>query len=87
MFLRSALRLARWLGAFTASQAAAYLGMPQEEAERRLDKLVEGGALRAVVIGGVKFYYRDPQEAAEVILESVDISALPREEREKLMRL
>lgn len=87
MFLRSALELARKLGAFTAAQAASYLGTSLEEVKRRLDKLVEGGALRAVVIAGVKFYYRDPQTAAEVILDSVDISTLPREEREKLMRL
>jgi hypothetical protein len=38
-------------------------------------------------VAGVRFYYRDPVEAADVILGSVDLSVLPRVEREKLMRL
>jgi transcriptional regulator, ArsR family len=87
VFLREVLQLARKAGAFTAAQAAAYLGMPLEEARRRLDKAVEGGALRAVDVAGMRFYYRDPVEAADVILSSLDLSALSREEREKLMRL
>ena len=46
-----------------------------------------GGLLKAVDVAGVRFYYRDPVEAADVILGSVDLSILPRAEREKLMRL
>lgn len=87
MFLRRVLYMARRFGAFTAAQAAVYLGIPAEEAARRLDKAVEGGALKAVDVAGVRFYYRDPVEAADVILGSVDVASLPREEREKLMRL
>jgi len=72
---------------FTAAQAAVYLGIPAEEAARRLDKAVESGALKAVDVAGVRFYYRDPVEAADVILGSVDVASLPREERGKPMRL
>ena len=43
--------------------------------------------MKAVDVAGVRFYYRDPVEAADVILGSVDVASLPREEREKLMRL
>jgi len=64
-----------------------YLGLPLDEAARRLDKAVEGGLLKTVDVAGVRFYYRDPVEAADVILGSVDLSVLPRAEREKLMRL
>jgi hypothetical protein len=85
MSLREALQLARWLGAFTAT--AVRLGLPLDETARRLDKAVEGGLLKAVDVAGVRFYYRDPVEAADVILGSVDLSVLPRAEREKLMRL
>ncbi len=87
VFLRRVLYMARRFGAFTAAQAAVYLGLPLEEVKRRLDRAVEGGALRAVDIAGVRFYYRDPVEAAEVILGSVDVAALLRDERERLMRL
>jgi len=87
MFLRKVLQMARRFGAFTAAQAAVYLGLPLDEAARRLEKAVEGGLLKAVDVAGVRFYYRDPVEAADVILGSVDLSVLPRAEREKLMRL
>ncbi|AKT35627.1 transcriptional regulator, ArsR family [Pyrobaculum sp. WP30] len=87
MFLREVLQMARRFGAFTAAQAAVHLGLPLDEAARRLDKAVEGGLLKAVDVAGVRFYYRDPEEAADVILGSVDLSVLPRVEREKLMRL
>jgi len=43
--------------------------------------------LKAVDVAGVRFYYRDPVEAADVILGSVDVASLPREERGKPMRL
>jgi hypothetical protein len=79
--------MARRFGAFMAAQAAVHLGLPLDEAARLLDKAVEGGLLKAVDVAGVRFYYRDPVEAADVILGSVDLSVLPRAEREKLMRL
>ena len=87
MFLREVLQMAQRFGAFTAAQAAVNLGLPLDEAARRLDKAVEGGLLKAVDVAGVRFYYRDPVEAADVILGSVDLGVLPRAEREKLMRL
>ena len=87
MFLREVLHMARRYGAFTAAQAAVHLGLPLDEATRRLDKAVEGGLLKAIDVAGVRFYYRDPVEAADVILSSVDLSVLPQAEREKLMRL
>jgi hypothetical protein len=83
--LREVLQMARMFGAFTAAQAAVHLGLPLDEAARRLDKAVEEGLLKAVDVAGVS--YRDPVEAADVILGSVDLSVLPRAEREKLMRL
>ena len=87
MFLREVLQMARMFGAFTAAQVAVHLGLPLDETARRLDKAVEGRLLKAVDVAGVRFYYRDPVEAADVILGSVDLSVLPRAEREKLMRL
>jgi len=87
MFLREVLHMARRYGAFTAAQAAVHQGLPLDETARRLDKAVEGGLLKAADVAGVRFYYRDPVEAADVILGSVDLSVLPRAEREKLMRL
>ncbi|MGC8994760.1 MAG: Fis family transcriptional regulator [Pyrobaculum sp.] len=87
MHLREALRLARELGAFTAAQAAYALGMPLAEARERLERFVYNGLLKAVDVAGVRFYYRDPVEAAEVILSSVDMAALPREERRRLANL
>ncbi len=84
MFLRI-LQMAWRFGAFTAAQAAVRLGLPLDEAARRLDKAVEGRHLKAVDVAGVS--YRDPVEAADVILGSVDLSVLSRAEREKLMRL
>jgi hypothetical protein len=82
MFL-NVLQMAQRFGAFTAAQAAVHLGLPLDETTRRLDKAMEGGLLKAVT--GVS--YRDPVEAADVILGFVDLSVLPRAEREKLMRL
>ncbi|MFZ8840723.1 MAG: Fis family transcriptional regulator [Pyrobaculum sp.] len=87
MFPREVLQMARRFGAFTAAQAAVHLGLPLDEVMRQLEKAVEGGLLKAIDVAGVRFYYRDPVEAADVILGSVDLSALPRAEREKLMRL
>ena len=87
MHIREALRLAREFGAFTAAQAAYILGMPVAEARERLERFVYNGLLKAVDVAGVRFYYRDPVEAAEVILSSVDIAALPREERRRLANL
>ncbi len=69
-------------GAFTAAQAAEHLGLPLDEVARRLDKAMEGLAVDVVDVS-----YRDPVEAADVILGSVDLSVLSRAEREKLMRL
>ncbi|MCC6035638.1 MAG: hypothetical protein LM559_01125 [Pyrobaculum sp.] len=37
MFLREVLQMAQRFGAFTAAQAAVYLGLPLDEAARRLD--------------------------------------------------
>jgi hypothetical protein len=85
MLLRKVLQMAQRFGAFTAAQAAVHLGLPLDEAARRLNKAMEEGLLRAVDVAGVS--YRDPVEAADVILGSVDLSVLPRAEREKLMRL
>ncbi len=85
MFLREVLQMAQRFGAFTAAQAAVHLGLPLDEVARRLEKAVEGGLLKAVDVADVS--YRDPVEAADVILGSVDLSVLPRVEREKLMRL
>jgi len=87
VFLREVLQMARRFGAFTAAQAAVHLGLPLDEAARRLEKAVEGGLLKAVDVTGVRFYYRDPVEATDVILGSMDLSVLPRAERKKLMRL
>lgn len=87
MLIRHVLKMARSLGAFTEGQAAFYLKMPPGEAREKLDKLVSNGFLKAVDIAGVRFYYRDPVEAAEVILSSIDVSVLPPEERKKLSRL
>jgi len=39
---REVLQMARRFRAFTAAQAAEHLGMPLDEATRRLDKAVEG---------------------------------------------
>ncbi len=83
MFLREVLQMARRFGAFTAAQAAVHLGLPLDEVARRLEKAVEGGLLKAVDVAGVS--YRDPVEAADVILGFVDLSVLPRAEREKLI--
>jgi hypothetical protein len=83
MFLRKDLQMAQRFGAFTAAQAAVNLGLPLDETTRRLDKAVEGGLLKAVDVAGVS--YRDPVETADVILGSVDLSVLPRAEREKLI--
>lgn len=85
--MRSVLRLARSYGAFTAGQAAHVMEMPLQEAVKVLERFVRNGLLKAVDIAGVRFYYRDPVDAAEAILGSVDLSALPYEERAKLSRL
>jgi hypothetical protein len=82
MFL-NVLQMAQGFGAFTVAQAAVHLGLPLDETTRRLDKAMEGGLLKAVA----DVSYRDPVEAADVILGFVDLSVLPRAEREKLMRL
>jgi aryl-alcohol dehydrogenase-like predicted oxidoreductase len=50
---------------------AHYFGMPVEETRRLLDELVEKGKLRAVEIAGLKFYFVNPKEVAEVILGSI----------------
>jgi hypothetical protein len=83
MFLRKVLQMTQRFGAFTAAQAAVHLGLPLDETTRRLDKAVEGRLLKAVDVAGVS--YRDPVEAADVILGSVDLSVLPHAEREKLI--
>jgi hypothetical protein len=59
------------VGAVLAEQVVHYFGMPVEEARRLLDELVKKGELRAVEIAGLKFYFADPKEAAEVILGSI----------------
>ncbi len=82
MFLREVLQMARIFGAFTAAQVALHLGLPLDEVARRLDKAVEGFAVDVADVS-----YRDPVEAANVILGSADLSVLPRAEGEKLMRL
>ncbi len=68
---RGVLKFVRKVGAVLAEQVAHYFGMPVEEARRLLDELVEKGELRAVEIAGLKFYFVDPKEAAEVILGSI----------------
>jgi hypothetical protein len=68
---RGVVKFVRKVGAVLAEQVAHYFGMPVEEARRLLDELVEKGELRAVEIAGLKFYFVDPKEAAEVILGSV----------------
>jgi transcriptional regulator, ArsR family len=68
---RGVLKFVRKVGAVLAEQVAHYFGMPVEEARRLLDELVERGELRAVEIAGLKFYFVDPKEAAEVILGSI----------------
>jgi hypothetical protein len=83
MFLREVLQMAQRFGAFTAAQAVVHLGLPLDEVARRLDKAVEGGLLKAVDVAGVS--YRDPVEAADVILDPVDLSVLQRAKRKKLM--
>jgi hypothetical protein len=75
--------MAQRFGAFTAAQAAVHLGLPLDEVARRLEKAVEGGLLKAVDVAGVS--YRDPVEAADVILDPVDLSVLQRAKRKKLM--
>jgi hypothetical protein len=65
------LKFVRKVGAVLAEQVAHYFGIPVEEARRLLDELVERGELRAVEIAGLKFYFVDPKEAAEVILGSI----------------
>jgi hypothetical protein len=87
VLLREVLQMARRFGAFTAAQAAVRLRLPLDEVARRLEKATEGGLLKAADVAGVRIYYRDPVEVADVILGSVDLSVLPRAEREKLMRL
>ncbi len=42
---------------------------------------------RGLAVDVADVSYRDPVEAADVILGSVDLSVLSRAEREKLMRL
>jgi len=64
-------KFVRKVGAVLAEQVAHYFRMPVEEARRLLDELVEKGELRAVEIAGLKFYFVDPQGAAEVILGSI----------------
>jgi DeoR/GlpR family transcriptional regulator of sugar metabolism len=68
---RSILKFVRRVGAVLAEQVAHYFVMPVEEARRLLDELVEKGELRAVEIAGLKFYFVDPKEVAEVILGSI----------------
>ncbi len=68
---RGVLMFVRKLGPVLPEQAAHYFGMPAEEARRHLDELVEKGELRTVEIAGMKFYFVDPKEAAEVILGSI----------------
>jgi hypothetical protein len=68
---RGVVKFVRKVGAVLAEQVAHYFGMPVEEARRLLDELVERGELRAVEIAGLKFYFVDPKEAAEVILGSI----------------
>ena len=68
---RAVLKLVRRVGAVMAEQVAHYFSVPVEEARRFLDELVERGELRAVEIAGLKFYFVDPKEAAEVVLGSI----------------
>lgn len=68
---RGVVKFVRRVGAVLAEQVAHYFGMPVEETRRLLDELVEKGELRAVEIAGLKFYFVDPKEAAEVILGSI----------------
>jgi hypothetical protein len=68
---RGVVKFVRKVGAVLAEQVAHYFEMPVEEARRLLDELVERGELRAVEIAGLKFYFVDPKEAAEVILGSI----------------
>jgi hypothetical protein len=70
---RGVVKFVRKVGAVLAEQVAHYFGMPVEEARRLLDELVERGELRAVEIAGLKFYFVDPREAAEVILGSIKL--------------
>jgi CRP-like cAMP-binding protein len=68
---RKVLKFVRRVGAVLAEQVAHYFGIPVEETRRLLDELVEKGELRAVEIAGLKFYFVNPKEAAEVILGSI----------------
>ena len=68
---RRVIKFVRKVGAVLAEQVAHYFGMPVEEARRLLDELVEKGEVRAVEIAGLKFYFVDPKEAADVILGSI----------------
>jgi len=68
---RAVVKFVKKVGAVMGEQVAHYFGVPVEEARRLLDELVERGDLRAVEIAGLKFYFVDPKEAAEVILGSI----------------
>ncbi|MEM1596976.1 MAG: Fis family transcriptional regulator [Pyrobaculum sp.] len=85
--LRLALKAARELGAFTAPQFARLARISEPKARQLLDNLVAGGLLKAVEVAGVRFYYRDPVEAADVILSSVDLGKLSPEDRRRLTHL
>ncbi|RFA92628.1 ArsR/SmtB family transcription factor [Pyrobaculum aerophilum] len=81
---REILRVVEQMGAATMSQIAKATGKSWGAVQWHVYVLEREGKLKSIRIGAFTYYFIDPKKAAEVILSSVDPSALPPEDREKL---
>lgn len=72
------------VGAATMSQIAKAVGKSWGATQWHLYVLEREGKVKSVRVGPFVYYFTNPRMAASVILESIDPSALPLEEREKL---
>ncbi len=81
---REILRVVEQMGAATLSQIAKATGKSWGGVQWHVYVLEREGKLKSIKIGAFTYYFVDPKKAAEVILSSVDPSALPPEDREKL---
>lgn len=81
---REILRVVEQMGAATMSQIAKATGKSWGAVQWHIYVLEREGKLKSIRIGAFTYYFIDPKKAAEVILSSVDPSALPPEDREKL---
>ncbi|MEM0484403.1 MAG: helix-turn-helix transcriptional regulator [Pyrobaculum sp.] len=81
---REILRAVEQMGAATMSQIAKATGKSWGAVQWHVYVLEREGKLKSIRIGAFTYYFVDPKKAAEVILSSVDPSALSPEDREKL---